>query len=132
MSYFSKFFTAAALALPLSVVHAAPTYLITHNNTDVESNAYIDGTRPSPCPSKAHDTNTVAWIIVQMACLSKASTGKCTAVIKMETNTKTPVTVGTVELTLADGTIQPQSLVANGYRMTVNGPAEITLDKITR
>lgn len=132
MSCFTQFCTAFALAVPVTLCSAAPAYFITHNNTDYESNAYVDGTRPSPNPSKAHATNKVPWIVVQMACLGKASTGKCTAVIKMETNTANPVTLGTVELTLENGAIHPDYIAANGYIMIVNGPGEVTLERMIR
>ena len=120
-------FSLLTLMLPVCNVYSSPQNMITHNKTSVESNAYIDGTRASPIPSKAHETSNVPWIIVQLACFGKTINGKCPALIKMASNTANPIVLGTIELTLATGEISPKYLSANGYTLTVNGPGEATL-----
>ena len=119
--------------IPLSLVStislASPFFLITHNTTDSESNAYISSTIPSPHPSKPHSDNKVSWISVRMACFGHVVDGKCPALIKMDTNTGNPLEIGMVSLDLATGDITPKQISANGYTMTVNGPGESTLTK---
>lgn len=113
-------FTATAIAAP-------PKQLITHNTTDVESNAYIDGTIPSQHPTKAHSDGMVFWLAVKMACFGHSAGGKCNALIVMNTNTPNPVAIGTVTMDMASGDITPKQLSANGYTITVNGPGETTI-----
>ena len=50
------------------VAMASPTYLVTHNRTNLESNAFVAGTTPSPTPTRANSNGTVHWAIVRMAC----------------------------------------------------------------
>lgn len=108
----------------------APQLLITHNNTNVESNAYIAGTIPSANPSKPNSTNLVPWIIVSIACTGHLiDQTKCPALIKMETNTAHPVNLGEVTMDIKTGEINPKRLAANGYTFTVVGLAEATLNK---
>jgi len=119
----------STLALSLFAVTAlaAPKHLITHNNTDVESNAFVAGSIPSQHPTKAHSEGRVFWTAVKLACFGHSVNGKCTALIKMATNTPNPITLGTVTMDLATGEITPIQLSASGYTMTVNGPGETTI-----
>ena len=48
----------------ISNVFAAPKQLITHNRTNVETNAYIDGVIASQHPTKANSDNWVSKSIV--------------------------------------------------------------------
>lgn len=113
-------FSATALAIP-------PKQLITHNMTDVESNAYIDGTIPSTHPTKAHSDGKVFWTAVKMACFGHITNNKCTALIMMATDTANPVAVGSVSMDLETGDISPKEVRGNGYVVLVNGPGETTL-----
>lgn len=120
------------LSLIMFVSHAnyalaAPAFLLTHNLTDVESNAYIDGTIPSIYPTKAHSEGKVYWNMVKVACHGHTKGNICTALIKMATNTPNPVDVGYVNLDLLTGEINPKTVTGNGYSVTVNGPAETTI-----
>lgn len=128
MNRFTRYATATAIGLFSSVVLAAPQYLITHNLTDVESNAYVAG-QASPAPTKARSTNLVSWFVVKMACYGHSTNGKCPAEIKMATNTASPILLGTVEMDTETGIITPATLSNNGYTLTVNGPGETTLSK---
>jgi hypothetical protein len=115
------------IALSTTAAFASPTYLTTHNNTNVESNAYIAGFIPSPSPTKAKSTNSLLWVAVRMACVGHTSNNKCPALIKMATDSATPVELGTVELDIETGEITPKIISANGYTLTVDGPGEATL-----
>ncbi|OGV25345.1 MAG: hypothetical protein A3F18_00070 [Legionellales bacterium RIFCSPHIGHO2_12_FULL_37_14] len=108
---------------------AAPTFLLTHNQTDVESNAYIDGTIPSIYPTKPHSDSKVYWNMVRVACHGHTANNICTALIKMASNTPNPIDVGYVNLDLTTGEITPKVISNNGYTLTVNGPGETTLTK---
>ncbi len=132
MNRLIKHLTVGALIIFAATAIAAPKQLITHNTTDAESNAYIDGTIPSQHPTKAHSDGKVYWTAVKMACFGHSVDGKCNALIIMETNTPTPVTVGTLTLNLDSGDITPKQLTANGYTITVNGPGETTIVGTTR
>lgn len=129
---FKKITNASLLAcLSLSLnLYAAPKQLITHNKTSVESNAFIDGSIPSVYPSKANNDNRVFWASVKLACYGRISNNICHALIKMKTDTPSPIDLGWVSLNLATGEILPASIVANGYRLTVNGPGETTLEEM--
>ncbi len=121
----------SAIALNLSVVtaFAAPAFLITHNNTDVQSNAYVNGTIPSPHPTPAHATRQVYWNMVRMACFNHTTNGKCSALIKMATDTSNPIEIGYVSMELNTGDISPKLLSNNGYTVIINGPGEATINK---
>ena len=127
MNRLLKNMTVGAMSLFAATAIAAPKQLITHNTTDVESNAYIDGTIQSQHPTKAHSDGKVFWTAVKMACFGHTIDGKCTALIKMADNTPNPIIVGTVTLNLDTGDITPKQLSANGYTITVDGPGETTL-----
>ncbi len=130
MKTFGKIFAAVTLGLCSHITFAAPSYLITHNHTDVESNAYIDGTLASPYPTKAHADNSVNWLAVRMACIGRTTNNKCKALIKMATNTSNPVILGWLEMDLSTGDITPKQVQGNGYTLTVNdNPGEVTLSQ---
>ncbi len=127
MNCLIKTLAASALGLCAATAMAAPKQLITHNTTSAESNAYIDGTIPSQHPTKPRSDGKVFWTAVKMACFGHTVGGKCNALIRMETNTPTPVTIGTLSMDLESGDITPKQLSANGYTITVNGPGETTI-----
>ncbi|TAL62671.1 MAG: hypothetical protein EPN84_06120 [Legionella sp.] len=129
MNVILKSFTAIALSLSAATALAAPVYLTTHNNTDEESNAFVAGTIPSPYPTAPHSTRQVYWNMVKIACYGHSTNGKCSALIKMKTNTPNPVEVGSLTMDLATGDITPKTLTANGYTVTVNGIAEASIAK---
>lgn len=129
MNSMLKSISALALSLSAASALAVPAFLTTHNNTDVESNAYVAGTIPSPHPTKARSTRQVHWNMVRLACYGHTTAGKCSALIKMATNTATPVDLGYVSMNLDTGAITPQTLSGNGYTLTVNGPGEATITK---
>lgn len=123
----------SAMTLGLSVITAnaaAPNYLVTHNNTNVESNAYIAGV-PSIYPTPAMSTRQVAWNLVRIACFGHSKENKCSAVIKMATNTANPIVLGTLTMDLTSGDITPKVLSSQGYTITVNPsvPGETTITK---
>ena len=119
----------ATISLFATTTIASPTMLITHNTTDLESNAFVGGTIPSNHPSKAHSDNKVSWVAVKMACFGHTSGTLCPALIKVGTNTPYPIEIGTVIMDLKTGDIKPKQLSANGYTIIVNGPGETTLLK---
>lgn len=130
MNHLLKSLTIAALGLiTATAIAAPPKQLITHNSTDVESNAFIAGSIPSQHPTKAHSDNKVIWAVVKMACFGHIVNGKCSALIRMATNTANPVDIGEVSMDLISGDITPKTMSANGYTLTVNGPGETTLSK---
>jgi hypothetical protein len=129
MKLMLKSLSAIALSIGAAATFAAPTFLTTHNNTDVESNAYVAGTIPSPYPTQAYNTRQVYWNMVRIACYGHATGGKCSAVIKMATNTANPIILGTVSMDLESGDISPKQLTNEGYTLIVNGPGETTLSK---
>jgi hypothetical protein len=108
---------------------AAPKQLITHNYTDVESNAYINGTIASQHPTKSHSDNKVFWPSVKLACYGHVSNNLCSALIRMETDTPNAVDLGWVSMNLLTGDISPKELRNNGYKLVVNGPGETSLYK---
>ncbi|MCX7114883.1 MAG: hypothetical protein NTW08_03085 [Gammaproteobacteria bacterium] len=112
-------------------VFSAPAFLLTHNLTDSESNAYIvtrdGGAIPSIYPTKPHAVSKVYWNMVKLACHGHSVNNICSAIIKMNTNTASPIEIGVVTMDLATGEISPKQLSANGYTVTVNGLAETTL-----
>lgn len=131
MKQFIKTMLVMTLGLTSTALIASPRQLITHNLTDVESNAFIAGTIPSQHPTKAFSDSKVVWTEVRMACFGHTVNGKCSALIKMSTgpNDGEPIDLGTVTLDLNTGLITPSTISANGYTLTVNGPGETTLTK---
>lgn len=129
MNLMLKSLSAITLSLSAAAALAAPTYLTTHNNTNLESNAFVAGTIPSPYPTAPHATRQVYWNMVRVACYGHTTNNKCSAVIKMATNTASPITLGTMTMELTTGDITPKKLSANGFTLTVNGPGETTISK---
>lgn len=129
MNLMLKSISAIALSLTAASALAVPAYLTTHNNTSEESNAYIAGTIPSPYPTLAHSTRQVPWNMVRFACYGHTTNGRCPALVKMATNTGTPVEIGYVSMELDTGDITPKSISAHGYTLTVDGPGEATITK---
>lgn len=129
MNHLLKRLTIPLFSLASSLAMASPQFLITHNTTDSESNAYISGTIPSIHPTKAHSDNKIAWISVKMSCFGHVVENRCTALIKMDTNTANPLELGVVTVDLSTGDIMPKQLTGNGYTLVVNGPGETTLYK---
>lgn len=124
-----KYLSAATVSLATNLACATPAELVIHNTTNVESNAYIDGTIPSPNPTKPNSTNKVPWFIVKLVCSGHTTNNKCPALIKMATDTAKPVALGTMKMDLDTGAITPSKLSANGYLLVVNGPGEATISK---
>ncbi len=123
------YFTVISFSLFATTSLAAPKQLITHNTTDLDSNAFVDGTIPSQHPTKAHSDGKVLWTAVKMACFGHTTNGKCKALIKMASNSGNPIEVGMLILDISSGEITPQRLNANGYTIIVNGPGETTIAK---
>ncbi|KTD12186.1 hypothetical protein [Legionella jamestowniensis] len=128
MNQLFKSLTASALAFAATTALASPAYLVTHNKTNVESNAYVAG-KASPHPTAPKSDGKVSWYVVRMACFGHTDKNICKAVIKMATDTPNPVDIGEVSLNVETGEISPTSLSRNGYTITVNGPGEATLTK---
>lgn len=130
MNRLFKGLTVAALGLATTAVFASPTYLIIHNQTNAESNAYIEGTIDSHQPTKGYSVGKVHWAVVRMICSGHIIEGNCRALIKMETNTSRPVNLGWLYLNIESGAITPAAgLSANGYTLKVNAPGEATITK---
>jgi hypothetical protein len=130
MNRFVNYFTAiAASCFAAAALAAPPKQLITHNRTDFESNAFVAGSIPSQHPTKPHADNMVYWAAVKMACFQHTSGDKCSALIKMATNTANPIDVGILSIDLKTGQITPDHLSANGFTISVNGPGETTITK---
>lgn len=129
MNSMLKSITAIALGLSSATALAIPNYLTTHNLTTSESNAFIDGTIPSPYPTVANSTRDVYWNLVRLACYGHTTNGRCSALIKMDTNKATAISVGTLSMNIESGDISPKQITNNGYTITVNGPGEVTITK---
>jgi hypothetical protein len=127
MNQLFKQLTTTALVFTVTTSLASPAYLITHNRTRVESNAYVAG-KPSPHPTPATLDGKVSWLAVRMTCFHHTdNNNQCQAVVKMATNTVNPIELGVVSLNVETGDITPKYLSANGYTLIVNGPGETTL-----
>ena len=128
MRNFTKRIIMSTLVISSSLVaNAAPASLMTHNQTHVESNAYIDGVVKSPYPSAPMKDNRVAWLSVRIACTGHIVNNKCRALVKMATETATPIDLGWLEMDMVTGEITPQELHNNGYGLIVNGLGDVTL-----
>ncbi|KTD10730.1 hypothetical protein Lgra_1696 [Legionella gratiana] len=128
MNLIFKSFSAALFSLSAATTFAAPEHLITHNNTSEESNAYIAGA-PSLYPTPANTTKKVFWNLVKLACYGHTTNGKCSASIKMATNTPNPIDIADVTLDLNSGTITIDKQKDYNYIFTINGPGEATIEK---
>jgi len=128
MKLMLKSLSAITLSLSAVVAFASPVNLTTHNLTNEESNAFIAGA-PSPYPTPAHSKRQVLWNLVRIACHGHTTGNKCSAVVKMATNTANPIVVGTLSMDLVTGDISPKEISAKGYTITVNGLGETTITK---
>lgn len=129
MNRLRNLLTALTLSIGTTTALASPISLVTHNTTDFESNAYVAGTIPSRFPSKPHIDNKVSWVSVRMACVGHVVDGRCPALVKIATNTASPIDLGYVYMDLNTGDIIPKQLSANGFTVVVNGPGETTILK---
>lgn len=129
MNQIIKNLVASVFVLTTSTAFASPDYLVTHNKTDVESNAYVSG-RASNHPTSPHSDGKISWLMVRIACYGHTDAeGRCSAMIKMATNTSHPIELGMVSVHVDTGDILPKQIRNNGYTLTVNGPGETTLTK---
>ena len=113
-------FTMIALSLVAATALAVPPkLLITYNRTNYESNAFIAGVIASRHPTKAKTKGEVPWISVKMACFGHTVNNKCSALIKMATDTANPIDIGTLILDINTGEITPKQINNNGFTMTV-------------
>ena len=128
MKLMLKSLSAITLSLSAVVAFASPANLTTHNLTNEESNAFIAGV-PSPYPTAAHSKRQVLWNLVRIACYGHTTGNKCSAVVKMATNTANPIIVGTLSMDLVTGDITPKVVSAKGYTITINGLGETTITK---
>lgn len=119
---------AGLCSLLINQAYATPDYLVTHNKTDVESNAYIAGIA-SVYPVKPNSERSISWYLVRLACWGHATNDICEAEIFMDTKSKKPVSVGIMKMNLKTGEITPKQSSKNGYCATVSGPGETTLTK---
>jgi hypothetical protein len=119
--------TVFGLSTPLAM--ASPSYLVTHNKTNVQSNAFVAGVIPSTVPTQPNEDNRVHWVLIRILCAGHTIQGRCPALIKMATNTRNPIPLGMVTMDIASGDIMPKEMSANGYTFTVNGPGEVTLTR---
>lgn len=127
MNHIKKIIVIITLGLVATAAVAKPKELITHNHTDVESNAFVAGTIASQHPTKARSDGKVLWAAVRMACFGHTTNGQCWATIKMATDTQNPVELGRVVIDLETGLISPAQISANGYTFTATAPGEVTL-----
>jgi len=129
MNLLFKSISAVALSFSaMAALASPPPYLITNNNTNEESNAYVDNV-PSVYPTPANTSRKTFWNLVKLACYGHTIDGKCPALIKMATDTANPIEVGTVLLDLDTGDITPKQLSNQGYTIIINGPGEATISK---
>jgi hypothetical protein len=129
MSISQRLMLAICLTSAMGVSAAVPRYLITHNTTDFESNAFVAGTIASQYPTAAHANGKVFWGAAKMACFGHIVNSICPALIRIGTDTPNPLDIGMLYLNLDTGEITPASVQGNGYSALVNGPGEITLLK---
>ena len=121
------FLISAFIFASINYSYAAPQFLITHNNTKVESNAYIDGVIASTHPTPALSTNKVYWNEVKIACLGRTHGSICSAIIKMDTASPNPVVLGQLNLNITTGEIFPSSLSTDLYKLELVAPGEVLL-----
>jgi hypothetical protein len=126
MNRFIPITATLAFGLFTSVAFAAPKFMTTHNLSNVQTNAFVDGV-PGPAPTNPDASSQVSWMFVKIGCKAHAAEGICPAVIMMATNTPAPIELGTVYVNLESGDITPSRLSGGGYTLTVNGPGEITV-----
>ncbi|KTD25884.1 MULTISPECIES: hypothetical protein [Legionella] len=127
MNRMLKGLVATTLSLSATVVLAHPTDLIIRNTTDVEMNEYIDGIVPA-IPTPAKSVGTVPWTLIEMACYGYTLKGKCSALIKLATDTNKPFKLGTITIDMETGEISPQSITGpKGYKFKATGPGKATL-----
>ena len=128
MKPFTHLCSMLALGLTSTLALAVPPkMLITHNKTSLDSNAFIAGRIPSQHPTRANSDGKVIWASVNLACRGLLINGKCPALIKLNPKGPNPIILGTVNLDLKTGIIQPKELHASGYAFIVNGPGETTI-----
>ncbi len=127
MSLIKKALAAGSFALLTAQALAAPTNMVTHNRTSVESNAYIAGT-PSIYPTKPHSDKTLNWFLVKLACFGHTdSNNNCEAEIFMNSNQPEKFSLGIMRMNLDTGEITPTRIDKGKYHLQVVKSGEVTL-----
>lgn len=131
MNRFVNAAIAVTFGLATSVAGAAGMALITHNKTDMISKAMIDGSIPSTHPALPQKDTKISWAEVRLVCGPRLdAAGLCHALVKMiSPSNGSEFDLGWVYMNIDNGDITPKTLTANGYTLTVNGPAETTITK---
>lgn len=107
-------------------VIASPKAMVIHNLSDTITNAYVDGVA-GPEPTEPNATSRVRWFIVKAGCRKHTNEGICPVVIKMDIESDSPIVVGTIYIDLESGMISPQKISGNGFAVTADGPAEVSV-----
>ncbi|QRN04349.1 hypothetical protein GH742_10930 [Legionella sp. MW5194] len=128
MNALLKGVAAITLGLTTAIAFAAPSHLTTDNQTNYQSNAFINGTVQSPYPTPKKTKKSLLWSLVQLACAPYVDSQKqCGALIKMGTDTSNPVEVGWLKMNMSTGDITPKKLSANGFTITVINAGEVII-----
>lgn len=128
MNALLKGVAAMTLGLSSALAFAAPTHLITDNQTNFQSNAFINGTVQSPYPTPKMTKKKLLWSMVQLACSPYVDSQKqCSALIRMGTDTPNPVDVGWLKMNMSTGEITPTEVRHNGFIIKVIGAGEVVI-----
>lgn len=115
----------AALLCAATFAQASVTQFTVHNYIGSESNAKFYGNWSSPIPAGGTGNYPISAVIA----LCK-SHNPCKGQIWAETNTAHPIHVGWLQFNTDTGLITNSfTMPSQGYTLTVNGPAEVTIAK---
>lgn len=126
MSKIIKSIAVASLCLAVSAAFAKPpSKLISHNKIDysTRANILVNGSWIPQTPTSAGKDKEVSWMSVQMMC--GANPDNCQAQIVVMTNPE--IILGVAKLDLKTGTVTPNELKKDGYKVTYLNPGEIEI-----
>jgi hypothetical protein len=126
-----KLFVMSMLAVTTfaSAAFAAPNNLVVVNDISSTSTAYVRGTAAG-APIAAHSLAAFPWATVTAICNNTASmnaTNVCALEIYAETNTATPVDVGTVVIYVDTGHLVALNRHNVPYQLHADDSGRITL-----
>lgn len=124
-----KLFATSLLAAATfaTTAFAVPNNLVVVNDVGVQSNAFVRGVATSS-PIAAHTIASIPWTTVTNLCNdTMAATNVCAIEIYAETDTATPVDVGTVVIYVDTGTLVALNRYNIPYQLQVTDAGRITL-----
>lgn len=123
-----------AFCLCLSVtpiIYSAPQVLTTHNQTNYQAIAYVDGKISLPKIAEPLSDSSISWVTVNRLCYGRTVNNKCPLVIKMKGLSSYSFDLGVIYMDLNSGEITPKQITFNHIQLNAHNTGELSLQSVS-